>query len=70
MSPDINPQNSEIYQQCIKAVSILLSGNASMFAKTAAEVYDQIRSLVITECEKLGYLDAAMQVYDGRALWH
>lgn len=70
VSPDINPQNSEIYQQCIKAVSILLSGNASMFAKTAAEVYDQIRSLVITECEKLGYLDAAMQVYDGRALWH
>lgn len=69
VSKDKNPQNIEIYQKCMGSTEHLLSGGAGPFAKSAAEVFGQIRQLVTTECKRLGYWNAAMQVYDGALLW-
>ena len=69
VSPDKNPQNSEIYRQCIEAAEILSGGDAPRFAKAAADMFAQVRDLIVTACRQLGYWDAAMRVYDGTALW-
>ncbi len=64
-----NQANFEIHQQCMDAAAALEEGNASLFAERVAVVFQFIQSLVIEECKKLHYWDAAMQVYDGDALW-
>lgn len=69
VSPHKNPQNSDIYRQCMEAAAILKNGDGGLFAKAAAKMFGQVRSLIITECRRLGYWDAAMQVYDGTSLW-
>lgn len=69
VSPDKNPLNCGVYRQCIEATDILISGDADRFAKAAAGMFEQVRSLIIQECKRLGYWDAAMRVYDGAALW-
>ena len=53
----------------MEAAAILAGGDTVRFAKMAADMYGQVRGLIITECRRLGYWDAAMQVYDGRSLW-
>ena len=58
-----------IYQQCIEIATILIDGDISCFAKQSAELFHTIYDLIIKICKKLGYLEAAMQVYDGTALW-
>lgn len=69
VSPDKNPRNISIYRQYMEAAAILAGGDTVRFAKMAADMYGQVRGLIITECRRLGYWDAAMQVYDGRSLW-
>lgn len=70
VSPYKNSQNSNIYRKCIEAVKLLMDGDIRLFAKAAAQMYKEIQSLVIDECKQLGYWDAAMKVYDGKALWN
>lgn len=69
VSRDKNPQNTEIYGKCTDAVGLLLGGDPSLFAKRTADMFEQVRLLIITECRRLGYWHAAMEVYDGVSLW-
>lgn len=64
---DINPQNLEIYRACREAVEQLPDGG--LFAGKTAAIFEQIRRLIVSECRRLGYWDAAMNVYDGASLW-
>lgn len=68
VSRDKTPQNCEVYRQCAEAADILC-GDAGRFAKQAAGMLEQVRRLIVAECERLGYWDAAMRVYDGAKLW-
>lgn len=69
VSRDKNPQNREIYRKCTEAVDLLLGGDASLFAKRTADMFEQVRRLIVSECQRLGYWDAAMGVYEGASLW-
>ena len=53
----------------MEAAAILMDGDGVLFARRAAGMFEQIRCLVWEECGRLGYREAAMKVYDGRALW-
>lgn len=64
-----NPQNEEIYRECTRAADLLLSGDAGMFARRTAGIFERISRYVAAECRRLGYWDAAMAVYDGTLLW-
>ena len=66
---DKNPENRDIYQQCIAAVNILCDGDAAGFAKMTADMFERVHKLIMTECMRLGYWDAAMGVYEGESLW-
>ena len=69
VSRDKNPQNEEIYRECAEAANVLLGGDTGLFAKKTADLFEQVRTLIVSACRRLGYLDAAMEVYDGASLW-
>ena len=69
VSRDKNPQNSALYRQCLAAVDILISGDTAGFAAAVAALFTQVQQLVASECRRLDYWDAAMDVYDGASLW-
>ena len=69
VSRDKNPQNEEIYRKCAVAADALTNGDIGLFAKRTADVFEEIRVLIVSECRRLGYWDAAMRVYDGVSLW-
>ncbi len=62
-------KDCEIHEECMAAAVILAEGDAQGFARKAAEVFQHIHHLVAGECRRLGYMDAAMKVYDGSLLW-
>lgn len=66
---DKNKENQNIYKQCIEAAEILKEGDAYCFAKKAAVMFRYTHGLIVEECRKQGYLDAALKVYDGELLW-
>lgn len=70
VSRDKNSQNIALYRQCLAAVDTLIGGDTAGFAEAAGALFDQVRRLVSSECRRLGYWDAAMEVYDGAALWN
>ena len=69
VSRDKNPQNGELYRQCLAAVDTLISGDTAGFAAAAGALFAQVQRLVASECRRLDYWEAAMGVYDGAALW-
>lgn len=69
VSRDKNPQNEEIYRECTEAANLFLSGDPSLFAKRTADMFEQVHGLIVAECRRLGYWNAAMRVYDGASLW-
>lgn len=69
VSRDKNLQNEEIYRQCAEAADLLSGSDPGLFSKRMAGIYEQIRCLVSSECKRLGYWEAAMQVYNGALLW-
>ncbi len=69
VSRDKNPLNGEIYLKCLESADRLLRCGVGPFAKRVADVFGQIRHLVATESRRLGYWEAAMQVYEGASLW-
>lgn len=69
VSRDKNPRNTAIYQRCIGAADLLIAGDIRRFAAETAQTIEEIRRLVIAECRRLGYWEAAMDVYDGTLLW-
>lgn len=69
VSRDKNPQNSKLYRQCLEAVDTLIGGDTAGFAAAAGALFAQVQQLVASECRRLDYWDAAMDVYDGAALW-
>lgn len=66
---DKNSQNSGIYHQCIEAADILRSGDAAGFAGMTADMFEQVHKMIMAECRRLGYWEAAMGVYEGESLW-
>lgn len=62
-------QSRWVYQQCEKAAEFLAAGDGKNFAKQTAAIYQYIYQWVVAECQRLGYWEAAAQVYDGDALW-
>lgn len=66
---DKNSQSTGIYHLCIEAADILRGGDAAGFAEMAADMFERVNKLIMTECRRLGYWDAAMKVYEGEALW-
>ena len=63
------PENCEIYEQCIETLNALYSGDHRAFTGKTVQIFDSIYHMVIEECKRLGYYEAAMEVYDGAALW-
>ena len=69
VSRDKNPLNCGIYQLCLEAADTLIHGDIVRLAAVTAELFAQVQSLVVSECKRLGYWDAATRVYDGASLW-
>ncbi len=63
------PVSRDIYNQCVEAADTLIEGDAPAFAKKAADMFHLVHRLIVEECKRLGYWKAAMEVYDGDALW-
>lgn len=63
------PVNTRIHEQCVVALDTLSEGRQEVFPGKAYLLFEDIRSLVIQECKRLGYYEAAMEVYDGSSLW-
>lgn len=63
------PVSAALHRQCLDAVGLLEQGETRAFARKAAEMFQTTHRLVIDECKRLGYWDAAMRVYDGTLLW-
>ena len=61
--------NREIHAQCVRAVDLLSAKDHAAFSEKTAEAFQMIHQRVIEACKRLGYYEAAMEVYDGRALW-
>ena len=66
---DKNSLSTGIYLQCIEAVRILRDGDAAGFADRTADMFEEVHKLILAECRRLGYWDAAMGVYEGESLW-
>ncbi|MCH1980980.1 GntR family transcriptional regulator [Ruminococcus sp. OA3] len=64
-----NRNNYEIHKQCLEAARILTKGDSVCFARKASEMFQHTNQLIITECKRLEYWEAAVQVYDGSVLW-
>lgn len=62
-------QKQEIASRCIGSVAFLIRGDASEFAKQVGELFRYVQQLVITECDKLNYLNAVKAIYDTSQLW-
>lgn len=59
----------DVYEQCKSASKALADHNVYGFAKSAAGMYQAVYQMIVKECKKLGYWEAAYQVYDGSELW-
>lgn len=69
LNTEKTPVNREVHEQCVEAVESLADGSQEAFAHKTSQVYISIFRLVVEECKRLGYYEAAMAVYDGTALW-
>lgn len=69
LNTDKTDANCNIHEQCIEAVDLLCTGKYEEFSKKTAEAFQSIYHLVIRECKRLDYFEAAMGAYDGSALW-
>lgn len=61
--------NREVHAQCLEVLDALCAANAGAFAQKAARLFERIEYMVAEGCRQLGYFEAAMEVYDGAALW-
>lgn len=58
-----------IYDLCIDAAQALAAGDGPLFAQKSSALFRHTHQLIVAECKRLGYWQAAMAVYDGSALW-
>lgn len=61
--------NRELHREILEAVECLSKGEEGIFSERTGKIFWNIRQRIIDECKKLGYLQIAGQVYDGRSLW-
>lgn len=61
--------NIEIHELGVEALDELAKGNSNGFSRKTAQLFEIIHNLVVKECKRLGYYEAAMEIYDGSALW-
>lgn len=61
--------NREIHNQCVETTNALFKGERAAFSEKSAQLFGSIYHLVIEECKRLGYYEAAAGVYDGTVLW-
>lgn len=62
-------QEIQLCDQCAAAVDALLQGERDTFAKQTAQLFTYAREYIIDQCGKLGYLQAAQELYSGAQLW-
>lgn len=58
-----------LYRQCQAAAGALADGDTRRFAMLTAELFQNIHRMIFEECTRLGFWEAAMQVYDADAIW-
>lgn len=63
------PVSGDIYRRCLDAADSLIEGDATAFARKASEMFQLTHGIIVEQCKRLGYWEAAMKVYDGDALW-
>ncbi|PWJ79111.1 UNVERIFIED_CONTAM: DNA-binding GntR family transcriptional regulator [Murimonas intestini] len=61
--------NCEVHEKSARAVHALCAGDHKMFSEISVQMFEEVYRLVVEECRRLGYYEAAMKVYDGTALW-
>lgn len=61
--------NRKIYKECLEAADLLKKGDSCLFSGKAAALFQDIHRLVLEECRRLGYYEAAMAAYDGSLFW-
>ena len=69
LTTDKTPVNCEIHEQCAAALHALSEADCQAFSEKSVQSFERIHDLVIEECKRLGYYEAAMDAYDGTALW-
>ena len=69
LNTEKTPVNCEIHERCVEAIAALSTGSYERFSEKTVQAFENIYRLVIEECKRLGYYDAAMKTYDGSALW-
>lgn len=63
------PINSRVHEHCMEVLEALSAGNSMGFINNSVQLFEEIQRLVTEECKRLGYYDAAIEVYDGAELW-
>lgn len=69
VNPAKTAVNCGLHEQCMEAVGFLMADRPEAFARNVTAMFEYTRQLVIDECRRLGYWEAAMAVYDGDLLW-
>lgn len=69
LTKEKTPINCKIHELCTEAVDALSAGDREAFSEKTVQAFERIYHLVLEECRRLGYYEAAMKVYDGTALW-
>ena len=59
----------EMNRRCIGAADALAGGDAVVFAKRTAEMFQYVHRQIIRQCDKFNYLHAAKALYDTSLLW-
>ena len=63
------PVNCEIHEKCVAVINMLSEGKREAFSEMTSLLFEDIYRLVIEECKRLGFYEAAVEIYDGSALW-
>ena len=69
LTAEKTPVNCEIHELCMAAFRALMEEDRQGFLEKTVKAFKRIYHLVIEECRRLGYYEAAMEVYDGATLW-
>ncbi len=63
------PVNCEIHELCMAAYCALMEEDRQAISEKPVKAVKRIYHLVIGDCRRLGYSEAAMEAYDGSTLW-
>ncbi len=62
-------QEIQLHNQYAAAIDALLQGERDAFARQTAQLFTYARQYILDRCGKLGYLQAAQELYNSAQLW-